>query len=59
MKKSGREFEVIVEPGKNRKKLVTLPIIAKSASEAEELAEPVRMRRRLGPIVQTKEKPKK
>ncbi len=33
-----------------------LPIVAKSASEAEELAEPVRMRRRLGRIIETKEK---
>lgn len=57
--KSGKEFEVIVGPGKGKTKQVTLPIVAKNAGEAEELAEPVRIRRRLGPIIETKEKPKK
>jgi hypothetical protein len=58
-RKLGKEFEVILDPGKNGKKQVKLPIVAKDADEANELAEPVRIRRRLGPIVETKEKPKK
>jgi hypothetical protein len=57
-RKSGEEFEVIVV-GKSKGKLVMLPIIAKDAGEAEELAEPVRIRRRLGPIVKTQKKPRK
>ncbi|HEY7184345.1 MAG TPA: hypothetical protein VIC84_23115 [Blastocatellia bacterium] len=54
--KSDKEFEVIV---KGKKKDVKLPIVAKEVEEAEEIAAPIIQRRRLGPIIETKEKPKK
>jgi hypothetical protein len=56
-RKTGKEFEVIVQ-GKNSR--IKLPIVAEDAATAEKLAEPIIRRRRLpGPIIETKEKPKK
>lgn len=56
MSKTDKEFEVVV---KSRNSRVTLPIKAKDAAQAEALAAPIIRRRQLGPIIETKEKPKK
>lgn len=56
MSTTDKEFEVIV---KSRNSQVKLPIKAKSAAQAEALAAPIIQRRQLGPIIETKEKPKK
>lgn len=52
---SDREFEVIVQGKSSR---ITLPIIAKDAKTAEAFASRLIKRRRLGPIIETKEKKK-
>lgn len=56
MSNTDKEFEVIVQ---SRNSQVKLPIKAKSAAQAEALAAPIIRRRQLGPIIETKEKPKK
>lgn len=52
-----KEFEVIVQGKKSR---VTLPIIAKDTAASNVRAERlIKLRRLPGPIIETKEKPKK
>jgi hypothetical protein len=56
MSKADKEFEVVV---KSKRAQVRLPIKARDAAQAEALAAPIIQRRRLGPIIETKEKPKR